>query len=159
MSAEIKSELAQFAAKLKAAFIEKADAVFDEAQARLLTQEIIGDLNKAKASAVKSLLGIEQKYRGEMAFDHCNGRQGAIDQMLTEIARPVLRDWVRAAFDEFKNSPAFATAREATKKAIIRQVKDQMSYSHEIQEGARMIADELREQALSELRKELGITK
>jgi len=157
MSAELEPSLAQFAARVKAEFIKKADKVFDEEQAKLLTKEIIGDLNKAKASALKALLGIEQRYNGQMEFDRYNGRQGAIDQMLTDIARPVLLEWVRASFDEFRNSPAFAAARTAAKKAIIRQVKEQMGYSGEVYDIAGEIARELRKQAANELRKELGI--
>lgn len=157
MSAELEPSLAQFAARVKAEFIKKADKVFDEEQAKLLTEEIIGDLNKAKASALKALLGIEQGYNGQMEFDRYNGRQGAIDQMLTDIARPVLLEWVRASFDEFRNSPAFAAARTAAKRAIIRQVKEQMGYSGEVYDTASEIARELREQTANELRKELGI--
>lgn len=157
MSAELEPSLAQFAARVKAEFIKNADKVFDEEQAKLLTEEIIGDLNKAKASALKALLGIEQRYDGQMEFDHCNARQGAIDRILTDIARPVLLEWVRASFDEFRNSPAFAAARAAAKKAIVRQVKEQLNHSSNVYDAAKEIARELKEQVTEELRKELGI--
>jgi hypothetical protein len=157
MSAELEPSLAQFAARVKAEFIKNADKVFDEEQAKLLTEEIIGDLNKAKASALKALLGIEQRYDGQMEFDHCNARQGAIDRILTDIARPVLLEWVRASFDEFRNSPAFAAARAAAKKAIVRQVKEQLNHSSNVYDAAKEIAHELKEQVMEELCKELGI--
>lgn len=150
-------DIATFAARVKAAFIKKANEAFDQNAAELLTQEIVGDLNKAKTSALKALLGLEQRYDGQMEFDHCNGRQGALDKMLTDIAQPVLKEWVRESFDEFRNSPAFATARTAAKKAIIRQIKEQLSYSGDVYDTANQIAHELRKQATDEIRKELGI--